>query len=112
MSPYDPVSQMMLTGWAVPVNPAALSIPLRLHVVGTVLDINPLQVSTPGNNVATILPAGDSYTITQVTLGSASFVQRGDLVFLVPQAVTPQSLILNQLVLYKKVPRALFRPVN
>jgi hypothetical protein len=112
MNGFDIAAQNQLYGWAYPVNPGMESSnPSQLHVVGNAINLNPLQVGLPGNNRAIIVPApGGNMTMSQVTRGSSSFAQKGDIVFLMPIQVAPKSLILSQLVLYKKMPRAEFAP--
>ena len=46
--------------------------------------------------------------MTQVTRGSWSFVEKGDIAYLVPVEVAPKTLVLSQLVLYKRVTRDRF----
>ncbi len=107
---FDVGEQNSMYGWAFPVAPGTQGIPARLYAVGAVADLNPLRLSVPGNNVATVLPAGESISMTQVTRGSSSFARKGDLAFMMPMEVTPKSLILSQLVLYKKIPLSKFAP--
>ena len=92
------------------VAPGSQGIPARLYAVGTVADLNPLRLRIPGNNIATVLPAGNSMSMTQVTLGSSAFVKKGDFAFIMPMQVTPKSLVLSQLVLWKKIPLRQFVP--
>ncbi|MDR3632266.1 MAG: hypothetical protein P4L84_00440 [Isosphaeraceae bacterium] len=110
MNAWDIEGQANLYGWAYPISPANLAVGGRLHVVGNVVAVNPaLQIGVPGNNFATILPgASSSIQMTQVTLGTWSFLEKGDLVFLTPSGVAPETLVLQQLVLYKKIPRNRF----
>jgi len=112
MNAFDISSQNQLYGWAYPINPGAggLNIPSQLHVVGNVINLTPLRVGLPGNNVATILPADAGVTMSVVTRGSSSFAKKGDRVFLMPVRVDPKSLILAQLILYKNIPRSQFVP--
>lgn len=112
MNAFDIAAQNQLYGWAYPINPGygSLNIPSQLHVVGNAINLNPIRVGLPGNNFATILPAGGNLTMTQVTRGSSSFAQKGDIVFLMPVQVNPKSLVLSQLVLYKKIPRSQYVP--
>ena len=105
MNPWDIAAQNTLYGWAYPVNPGQGGIPAQLHVVGNVLALNPLVLGIPGNNRAAVLPSpAGPLAMSQVTRGSSSFAQKGDLVFLVPRNVLPKSLVVAQLVLYKKMP--------
>jgi hypothetical protein len=112
MNGFDIAAQNQLYGWAYPVNPGIESSnPAQLHIVGNAINLNPLQIGLPGNNSATIVPApGGNMTMSQVTRGSSSFAQKGDVVFLMPTQVAPKSLVLAQLVLYKKIPRSQFAP--
>jgi hypothetical protein len=103
MNAFDIGSQNLMYGWAYPVAPGTDGIPARLHVVGSVLQINPLEVSMPGNNFATIAPAG-AMTITRVTRGTFAYAEKGDLIFLMPTGMTPRTVVLSQAVLYKKFP--------
>ena len=110
MNAFDIGSQNLLYGWAYPVNPDGGGIPLRLHVVGNVIGNNPLRLGVPGNNQAIVLPSeAGGLTVTQMTRGNSSFAEKGDLVFLMPTALTPRSVALSQLVLYKKIPFRQFR---
>jgi len=78
--------------------------PSWMHVVGSIVGLNPLQVMTPGFIVVTVLPQANGMTATLVTPGSSSFVRKGDLAYFIPSEPTPKSLNLAQLVIYKKVP--------
>jgi len=112
MTAWDIAGQAYLHGWAYPVAPGQLGIPARLHVVGNPVGVDPLRLLIVGNNIATVTTGDPSVPLVmhQVTLGTASFVQKGDLVFLTPVDVNSDSLILAQLVLYKKVSRNRFEP--
>ncbi|MBV8381171.1 MAG: hypothetical protein JOZ63_01110, partial [Planctomycetaceae bacterium] len=87
---WDFAAQNSLYGWAYPVPPVAGN-PAKLHVVGNPIALNPLRLGLPGNNFATVVPANGILAVTQVTLGSPSMVQTGDIAFLIPASVTPQS---------------------
>jgi hypothetical protein len=106
---WDFASQNSLYGWAYPVPPVAGN-PAQLHVVGNPIAFHPLRLGLPGNNFAGVVPANGVLAVTQVTLGSPSMVQTGDIAFLIPASVTPQSLILSQLVVLKKIPWSQFSP--
>ena len=109
MNAFDIGSQNLLYGWAYPVSPTGGGGLGRLHVVGNVANVNPvLQVATPGNNWATILPDG-ALSVTRVTRGTTAFAQKGDLVFLMPTDMTLKSVVLAQAVLYKRIPITMFR---
>ena len=110
MNGFDIGAQNLLYGWAYPVNPGEIGIPARLHVVGGVLNINPIRLSALGNNVASVLPPEPGIlTVTEMTRGNSTFAEKGDLVFLMPTELTQRSLVLSQLVLYKKIPFRQFR---
>jgi hypothetical protein len=111
MNAWDYAGQNMLYGWAYPVRPGITEIPARLHVVGTVVQRSPLQLSVPGNNFATVV-AGENveFSVSQVTRGSITYAKKGDYVFLLPTEVSPKGLVLSQLVLYKSIPFRQFNP--
>jgi hypothetical protein len=111
MNAWDYAGQNMLYGWAYPVAPGITEIPVRLHVVGTVLQRSPLELSVPGNNFATVV-AGENvqFSVSQVTRGSITYARKGDYVFLLPTEVSPRGLVLSQLVLYKTMPFRQFNP--
>jgi hypothetical protein len=48
--------------------------------------------------------------MTQVTAGSASFVQPGDLAYVLVTGRGPKSLTLSELVVYKRIPLSQFAP--
>lgn len=105
MNAWDYAGQNLLYGWAYPVNPGQLGIPARLHVVGHVLNANPLILGIPGNNRAAVVPDDTGrITVTRVTRGASRDVRRGDYAFLMPIQATPRGLVLSQLVLYKQTP--------
>jgi hypothetical protein len=111
MNAWDYAGQNMLYGWAYPtgvVGPGN-SVPLRLHVVGTVVQRVPLQVALPGNNFATVVAANNvEFTMSQVTRGVMDMVQKGDYAFLMPRQINPKGLVVSQLVLYKSIPHHQF----
>jgi len=109
MNGFDIGAQNLLYGWAYPVDnagPLANGIPGRLHVVGNAVSVNPfLRISVLGTNFATVLPAEPGgMSVTQMTRGDTSFAEKGDLVFLMPTELTPRTVVLSQVVLYKKGP--------
>jgi hypothetical protein len=115
MNAWDYAGQNMLYGWAYPVPVNLSGIPSRLHVVGNVLDRDPpgqlIRIGIPGNNFATIVPDNSGQmSVSQVTRGSPAFVRKGDYAFLMPLQIAPRGLVLSQLVLYKNVPLAQFKP--
>jgi hypothetical protein len=110
MNGFDIGAQNLLYGWAYPVLPGQLGIPARIHVVGSVIGTNPLSASVLGTNFVTVLPAEPGVmAITQVTRGDSSYADKGDLVFLMPTELTQRTVVLSQLVLYKKIPLRQFR---
>jgi hypothetical protein len=110
MNGFDIGAQNLLYGWAYPVMPNVLGIPARIHVVGNVISSSPLRASVLATNFVTVLPADPGVmAITQVTRGDSSFADKGDLVFLMPTDLTQRSVVLSQLVLYKKIPLRQFR---
>jgi hypothetical protein len=113
MNAWDYGGQNLLYGWAYPVAPGTQGIPARLHVVGNVLEREPLQLTAPGNNFAAVVTEpGVPMSVSQVTRGAISSVRKGDYAFLMPQEITPRGLILSQLVLYKSIPLRQFVPAR
>jgi hypothetical protein len=114
MSGYDIAAQNTLYSWVYPTVPGDNGIPGQMHVVGNALNLGPLRLGVPGNNFVTVLPPNPGVlTISQVTMGSPSFAGKGDFAFLTPvqgRAVTEKSLVLAQVVLYKKMRRDQFVP--
>lgn len=110
MNAFDIGSQNLLYGWAYPVAPGQSGIPTRLHVVGPVFETNPLRIAIPGNNFATVVADQEGMTLTQLTRGTTAFAEKGDLVFLMPTSMTSRTVVLSQLVLYKRIPLSQFRP--
>ena len=110
MNAFDIGAQNLLYGWAYPISPGELGIPTRLHVVGNAMAINPLRLLLPGNNFATILPdMAGNMAVFQMTRGNSSFAEKGDLVYLLPTELTTRTVVVSQLVLYKKIPLRQFR---
>jgi len=111
MNAWDYAGQSMLYGWAYPVRTGIEGIPARLHVVGTVVQRAPLQLSVLGNNFATVVPGANvQFTISQVTRGSITYVRKGDYAFMLPLEINPRGLVVAQLVLYKSIPFGQFKP--
>jgi hypothetical protein len=113
MNGFDIGAQNLLYGWAYPVSQDEMvnGIPQRLHVVGHVIGVNPvLRVEVVGNNFASVMPMeSGAVTITQMTRGDTTFAEKGDLVYLMPTDTTPRTVVLSQVVLYKKIPLRSFR---
>jgi hypothetical protein len=111
MHAWDYAGQNMLYGWAFPVSPGMTGIPSQLHVVGVMVDDDPLRLSAPGNVVATVVPdASNRITVTQVTRGTTNYARKGDVAFIMPVQVTPRGLVVSQLVLHKTIPLRQFNP--
>jgi len=85
-------------------SPEESKLPPRLHVIGPLVNANPLMIALPGNGEARVDPAGDDLLVSEVTLGSAAYVQPGDWVYFVPVSFNEKSLILSELWVYKQVP--------
>jgi hypothetical protein len=103
MNAWDYGGQNMLYGWAYPVMPGAggSGNPTRLHVVGSLLNRVPLQIAVPGNNMATVVPQANQFTVTQVTEGTTRLTRKGDYAFIMPREAKTRGLWVAQLVLYK-----------
>ncbi|MDB5351141.1 MAG: hypothetical protein JWN86_2388 [Planctomycetota bacterium] len=97
-------------GVYIPLLPGEDQIPNRLHVCGPVAGGNPLRIAVAGNNSVAVYPGGTGLFFSQVTAGSAGLLRQHDLVYVVPTDVTPKSLILGQMVGYKKIPLSQFVP--
>jgi hypothetical protein len=113
MNAWDYAGQSQLYGWAYPTGAGLSGIPVRLHVVGTVVQRVPLQLSLPGNNLATVV-AGENvqFTVSQVTRGTMDVIRKGDYAFMMPRQLTAKGLVLSQLVLYKSISVAQFNRIR
>lgn len=98
------VDQMNTYGARYFLLPGEESIPNRIHVVGPIVGANPLQVAIGGNNALSVLPDLSGLTMSSITPGSIEMVNRGDMVYLVVDEALPKSLVVSQLVVYKKFP--------
>jgi len=49
------------------------------------------------------MPDENGLSVTQMTRGDSSFAEKGDLIYLMPTELSPRSVVLSQVVLYKKV---------
>jgi hypothetical protein len=115
MNGLDMVAQNTIYPWNYPTMPGDNNIPGQMHAVGNAVGLNPIRLGVPGNNIVTVLPQPPGVmSISQVTLGSPSFAQKGDQAFLTPiqqgNPIGEKTLRLSQLVLYKKVRRDQFVP--
>jgi hypothetical protein len=109
LSAFD-VDQMNTFGTVYWMTPEEYAMPSRMHIVGNAVSNDPVRVSGFGNNYYTIQPSANGMTVSQVTMGTSSFARRGDIVYLTPENVGPRSLVVSQLVLYKKIPLRQFQP--
>jgi hypothetical protein len=103
ITPLD-IEQMQLYGAIFPFSPYESMIPPRVHVVGNILGLEPLRVGVAGNNWVIVDPAIEGIEMTQVTNGTPDAVEKGDLVYFVPENVGQKSLGVSRFILYKKVP--------
>jgi len=114
MNGFDIAAQNTLYSFVYPVNTGDNGIPGQMHAVGNFLALNPLRLGVTGNNFVTVFPASPAgISMTQVTRGSSTFAQKGDLAFLTPVPARPmgeKSLNLLKLVLYKQMRREDFNP--
>jgi hypothetical protein len=113
MNTFDIAGQNTLYGWAYPIDPDENpnGIPGQLYAVGNVLQTTPIRIGVPGDNVVSIFPApGGNMSMSQVTRGTPSFAKSGDSVFLTTLDRNEKTLVLSQLVLYKKIPIKEFSP--
>lgn len=110
INPWDYSSQWLMYGWAYPSLQGALTGDgSQIRVAGPVLQRSPLQVSMPGNNIATLVgPGNGSFSMTQVTRGTMNMVKKGDFAFLMPQQIHAKGLTVSQFVLYKTISYAQF----
>jgi hypothetical protein len=97
-------------GWAYPPEVDGPVLPARTHVVGRVMTRDPLVAAFNTTNFATILPPQPGgMTLTQVTRGAPGDVEKEDFVYLMPTDLSERSVILSQLVVYKKLTQRQFR---
>ncbi|WP_169972982.1 hypothetical protein [Tautonia rosea] len=84
--------------------------PQRRHLVGALIAGNPIVIAPPRGPSAMVVPGSGGMSVTQVTIGSPSFVRPGDLVWYLPVNATPQTLAVGRLVIHKTIPLAQFVP--
>ncbi|MEW4570167.1 hypothetical protein AB1L88_20060 [Tautonia sp. JC769] len=84
--------------------------PQRRHLVGALIAGNPIVIAPPRGPSSTVVPGTGGMSVTQVTIGSPSFVRPGDLVWYLPVNATPQTLAVGRLVIHKTIPLAQFVP--
>ncbi len=102
ITPFD-LEQAQLYGAVFPFSPAEAGIPPRIHAVGNVIGLDPLRVGVDGNNWLAILASPNGLDMTQVTLGTPTFVKKGDLVYYIPESANLKTLAISRFILYKKV---------
>jgi hypothetical protein len=102
ITPLD-VEQMQIYGGVFVFSPAEMAIPPRIHMVGNLVGVEPMRIGVEGNNAIAVLPAPEGIDMTQVTLGSADFVRKGDMVYYIPEAAFEKSIGVTRLILYKTV---------
>jgi len=98
---YD-VDQMNTYGARYFLLPGEEQIPSRTHIVGQVVGSNPLQISAGGNLSLGVVSGPGGMSVSRITPGTPGLVQRGDLVYFMADEATPKSLVLSELVVYKK----------
>jgi hypothetical protein len=113
MNAFDIAAQNTIYTWVYQTTPAT-GIPGSMHIVGSPVNVFPLlRLGVPGNNVVSVVPTTGGFTVSQVTMGSLSYAKKGDGAFLTPvqgNGVTPKSLKIAQVVLYKNIRFAQFVP--
>jgi hypothetical protein len=80
----------------------------RIHIVGPVVGLGPLQLLAPGNFPVTVTPSPDGINVTQVTLGAPALVKKGDLVYVIADRLDPKTVTAARVVLYKSMPLAAY----
>jgi hypothetical protein len=108
-APYDFLNPNSYAS-PIPIPTGEDQVPNRVHVVGSVLGMNPLRLEIPGNNSVVIVPSPTGLVFQQVTAGSMSFLKPRDLLYIVPTDAAPKSLIVAQLIAYKAMPLSEFVP--
>jgi hypothetical protein len=79
--------------------------PAMTHLVGPVLNRFPLILGIEGNNRIVVLPLTPAgFSVSRIVPGSPGLVRPGDLVFFSAVEARPKSLILEQLIVYKRLP--------
>ncbi len=94
----------LIPGLAPPVHGGVMTSPARMHVVGPLMSRVPPVILTEGNNRVQVVPPPAGLRLTLVTIGNLTDVKPGDLAFFVARDARPRSLILEELVIYKRMP--------
>ncbi len=92
-----------------PANLLNQPLPAQTRVVGNLVGVDPIRVGVAGQNVQFIVPNEAGLTVTQVTRGVPSYVEKGDLAYFVPTSASTKTLDLNLLVVYKSMPLHMFQ---
>jgi hypothetical protein len=104
LTPFD-VDQQQSYGTVYFMTPEEYNLPSRTHIVGNaIFDGSGSVKVSAGQNWYTIQPSANGMSVSQVTRGRINDAKSGDLVYLLPVGMAPKSLMVSQLVLYKKVP--------
>jgi hypothetical protein len=106
LSAFD-VDQQNSYGVVYWMTPEEYAIPSRMHIVGGA-GTGAVRVAGFGQNWYTIQPSTNGMSVTQVTRGVFTDARAGDIVYIVPQNILPNTLVISQMVLYKKIPYAAF----
>lgn len=81
---------------------AMQNMPLMTYMVAPVVNIMPLMLGTPANQILRVAPAnGRSYNMTRIVVGTLDQLRQGDLVYAVPQTATPKGMGLEVMIVYK-----------
>jgi len=79
------------------------NVPLMTYMVAPVVNIVPLMLGTPSNQMLRVVPAnGRTYEMTRIVVGTLDQLRPGDLVYAVPEAATPKGMGLSVIIVYKK----------
>ncbi len=97
-------------GRFIPLLPGEDQMPVRLHIVGPAVGLDPLSIGASGNVAVSVFPSGSGLFFSQVTPGSVGYLRPGDLVYYVPTGIAPKTLILSQIVAYKTMSFSQFTP--
>lgn len=109
ITPFD-IDQSQSYGSNYWFTPEESAMPGRVHIVGHPLGAGDgMRISSGGQNSYGVQASGNGMSVTQVSLGSNSYARRGDVVYLVPENLSPRSVDVSQLVLYKKIPLRAFQ---
>ena len=108
ITPLD-VEQMQIYGGVIPFTADEAGIPPRIHAVGNLIGVDPIQIGVEGNNFLAVLPSTEGLSMTQVTLGTPDVVQKGDYAYYIPETAMSKTLTVSRFILYKTMPYQAFR---